>query len=152
MRLLPFAVTMILLMASCDSSSDNNTEDPDEPPIPRTVSADDFSDLGDGLKYYDFTVGTGETAKDGDLVSVHYSGWLTNNTLFDSSYPREQPIQFRLGTGRVIQGWDRGLVGMQIGGERQLVIPPELGYGSQGQGPIPPNSTLIFEVQLVSIE
>ncbi len=150
-RYLLFSVTTLLLLANCDSS-DTADENNVEPPVPREVSDDDYSDLGDGLKYYDFKVGRGEAAKDGDLLSVHYSGWLTDNTLFDSSYPREQPIQFRIGAGRVIQGWERGLVGMKVEGERQLLIPPELAYGVMGQGPIPPNSTLIFEVQLISIE
>ncbi|MCY4170168.1 MAG: FKBP-type peptidyl-prolyl cis-trans isomerase [Bacteroidetes bacterium] len=151
-RLISFSVILILLFASCDSSSDTEIEEPEDQLIPRLVSEADYFDLGNGLKFHDFKVGTGDAALDGDLLSVHYSGWLTNNTLFDSSYPRNQPIQFRLGTGRVIQGWDRGLVGMKVGGERQLVIPPELAYGDQGSGPIPPGSTLIFEVQLVSID
>ncbi len=142
----------VLLMASCDSPADTTSSEPENTPIPREVSDTDYSDLGDGLKYYDFKVGTGDAAKANDLVSVHYSGWLTDNTLFDSSYPREEPFVFRLGTGGVIEGWERGLVGMQVGGERQLVIPSDLGYGTRGRGRIPPNATLIFEVALVSID
>jgi len=138
-----------MLIAGCVSPTDSDSEDPSDTPMPREVSDDDYSDLGDGLKYYDFQVGTGDSAKVNDVVSVHYSGWLTNNTLFDSSYLRD-PFVFRLGTGSVIQGWDQGLLGMQVGGERQLVIPSELAYGAQGRGPIPPNATLVFEVILVS--
>jgi len=149
-RLLAFFAVLIAFSA-CDSPTDTPAEI-ENSPIPRDVSDADYIDLGAGLKYYDFKVGTGAEAKDGDLVAVHYSGWLTDNTLFDSSYPRNQPIEFELGSGRVIVGWELGLVGMQVGGERQLVIPAPLAYGSSGQGPIPPNATLIFEVQLVSIQ
>jgi FKBP-type peptidyl-prolyl cis-trans isomerase len=87
-------------------------------------------------------------------VTVNYNGWLAeDSTLFDSSYERGQPFSFRLGVGEVIQGWDQGVAGMQVGGERQLVIPPELGYGSRGAGnSIPPNATLIFEVELLSVD
>lgn len=142
---------MILFLASCKLSTEPSTPEPEDPPTPRKVADDDYTELSDGLKYYDFVVGTGASAKNGDLVSVHYHGWLTDNTLFDSSYRREEPIVFQLGSGRVIQGWELGIAGMQAGGQRQLVIPPELAYGGQRRGPIPPNSTLVFEVELVAI-
>ena len=148
-RLVAFSAVLILL-SGCDSPTDTPDEIEDSP-IPRDVSDADYVDLDAGLRYYDFKVGTGAAAQNGDLVSVHYTGWLTDNTLFDSSYPINQPIEFELGSGRVIMGWELGLLGMQVGGDRQLVIPAALGYGSSGQGPIPPNATLIFEVQLVSI-
>lgn len=124
-----------------------------EPPDLRPVSSAAFTtDTDTGLQYHDFTVGDGATATSGDRVTVHYSGWLaSDSTLFDSSYRRGQPFSFRLGAGEVIRGWDEGVAGMRVGGERQLVIPPELGYGSQGTGPIPPNATLIFEVELLSV-
>lgn len=106
-----------------------------------------------GLVYEDLQVGDGPTAKTGDTVSVHYTGWLEDGTQFDSSINRGQPIEFVLGTGRVIPGWDEGLQGMNVNGTRLLVIPPDLGYGAAGSPPtIPANSTLIFEVQLVSIK
>jgi len=148
-----FAIFLIILvlLAGCDSPTDTPAE-VEESPIPRDVSDADYVELDGGLKYYDFKIGTGDVAQNGNFVSVHYTGWLTDNTLFDSSYPRSQPIEFELGSGRVIMGWEIGLVGMQAGGERQLVIPAALAYGSSGQGPIPPNATLIFEVQLVSIQ
>jgi FKBP-type peptidyl-prolyl cis-trans isomerase len=104
-----------------------------------------------GLKYEILTCGEGETAEKGDTVSVHYVGTLADGTKFDSSRDRGEPFAFPLGAGQVIQGWDEGVAGMQIGETRKLTIPPELGYGPSGTGPIPPNATLIFEVELLDI-
>jgi len=103
------------------------------------------------LETVDITVGTGATAVNGDTVTVNYVGTLTNGTKFDSSYDRKQPFTFRLGAGQVIAGFDQGTLGMRVGGKRKLTIPPSLGYGINPQGSIPGNSTLIFEVDLVSI-
>lgn len=103
------------------------------------------------LETTDITVGTGAVAANGDTVTVNYVGTLTNGTKFDSSYDRNQPITFTLGTHQVIAGFEQGIVGMRVGGKRRLTIPPSLGYGINPQGPIPGNSTLIFEVELVSI-
>jgi FKBP-type peptidyl-prolyl cis-trans isomerase FkpA len=105
-----------------------------------------------GLKYEDVKVGTGAAAESGKPVSVHYTGWLTNGTKFDSSKDRGQPFEFPLGGGRVIKGWDEGVQGMKVGGVRKLTIPPELGYGARGAGGvIPPNATLVFEVELLKV-
>jgi len=104
------------------------------------------------LQKTDETVGTGAEAVAGKSVTVNYVGTLTNGTKFDSSYDRNQPFTFTLGGGQVIKGWDEGVVGMKVGGKRKLVIPPELGYGSQAQASIPANSTLVFEVELVSVQ
>jgi len=106
-----------------------------------------------GLVYEDITTGTGATAQAGQMVSVHYTGWLTNGTKFDSSKDRNQPFSFHLGAGQVIRGWDEGVAGMQVGGVRKLTIPPQLGYGARGAGGvIPPNATLIFEVELLGVK
>lgn len=99
----------------------------------------------------DLTIGAGATAAVGDTVTVHYVGTLLNGTQFDSSYPSGRPFTFRIGAGQVIQGWEQGVPGMRVGGKRRLTIPPSLGYGSQANGPIPANSTLRFEIELLSI-
>jgi FKBP-type peptidyl-prolyl cis-trans isomerase FkpA len=104
-----------------------------------------------GLIVEDLSVGSGAAAIIGDTLSVHYTGWLEDGTQFDSSVGGE-PFEFELGAGNVIAGWDEGLVGMQAGGKRKLVIPPDLAYGSNGAGPIPPNATLTFEVELLEIK
>jgi peptidylprolyl isomerase len=97
--------------------------------------------------------GTGATPREGQIVTVHYTGWLTDSTKFDSSVDRGQPFKFQLGVGQVIRGWDDGVATMRLGGKSRFTIPPELGYGRQGAGGvIPPNATLIFEVELLGIQ
>jgi len=105
-----------------------------------------------GLVIEDVTVGEGAVAAAGQKVTVHYTGWLTNGTKFDSSKDRNDPFVFPLGGGRVIKGWDEGVQGMKVGGKRKLTIPPALGYGARGAGgAIPPNATLVFEVELLGV-
>lgn len=104
-----------------------------------------------GLAYRDLTVGTGPAAEIGSLLSVHYTGWLPDGTKFDSSRDANTPFAFTLGGGEVIQGWEEGVAGMRAGGRRQLVIPPGLGYGGVRTGSIPPNSTLVFNVELLAV-
>ncbi len=100
----------------------------------------------------DLTVGEGAEATAGRRVTVHYTGWLTNGTKFDSSKDRNDPFDFPLGRGHVIRGWDEGVAGMKVGGQRKLTIPPEMGYGARGAGGvIPPNATLVFEVELLAV-
>lgn len=105
-----------------------------------------------GLQYWEIKAGTGDVAKDGDHVKVHYTGWFTSGKKFDSSVDARQPYSFTLGKGEVIKGWDEGVTGMKVGGKRQLRIPPELAYGEKGyKNIIPPNATLIFDVQLLAV-
>lgn len=123
-----------------NETADKSTSDSD---IPETV---------DHLIKKDIKVGTGAEAKSGDVVTVHYRGTLTNGKQFDASYDRGEPFTFHLGAGSVIQGWDEGVQGMKVGGKRQLIIPSEMGYGAQGAGAdIPPNATLVFEVELLKV-
>ena len=106
-----------------------------------------------GLVYEELAVGEGETAQAGMAVTVHYTGWLTDGRKFDSSKDRNDPFEFNLGRGQVIRGWDEGVAGMKVGGRRKLTIPPQLGYGARGAGGvIPPNATLIFDVELLGIK
>lgn len=105
-----------------------------------------------GLQYEEILTGDGATAKAGDMVTVHYTGWLTDGSKFDSSKDRNDPFEFSLGMRQVIGGWDEGVQGMKIGGTRKLTIPPQLGYGARGAGGvIPPNATLVFEVELLGL-
>jgi FKBP-type peptidyl-prolyl cis-trans isomerase len=126
-------------------------------PLWPAAAQNQVHEMPDGLKYTDTKLGTGAIATSGAKVSVHYTGWLDNNgakgAKFDSSLDRGQPFSFTLGAHEVIAGWDEGVAGMKVGGERTLVIPPELGYGARGAGGvIPPNATLIFDVQLLGVQ
>jgi FKBP-type peptidyl-prolyl cis-trans isomerase FkpA len=105
-----------------------------------------------GLTIEDTVVGEGAVANVGQTVSVHYTGWLTDGKKFDSSKDRDEPFEFELGARRVIAGWDEGVQGMKVGGKRKLTVPPQLGYGARGAGGvIPPNATLVFEVELLEV-
>ena len=127
-------------------------------PVGRSDAADNqVTEMPDGLKYTDTKIGDGASAKAGNKVSVNYTGWLYENGAkgkkFDSSLDRGQPFQFTLGAKQVIAGWDEGVAGMKVGGKRTLTIPPELGYGARGfAGAIPPNATLIFDVELLQAQ
>ncbi len=106
-----------------------------------------------GLKYTDLTVGTGPSPVTGQVCVMHYTGWLTDGTKFDSSVDRGQPFEFPIGAGRVIRGWDEGVATMKVGGKRKLVIPSDLGYGERGAGGrIPPGATLVFDVELLGLK
>ena len=118
-----------------------------KPPAPLEVTT------SSGLKYIDLVEGKGASPKKGNTAVVHYTGWLENEKKFDSSVDRGEPFQFVLGVGQVIKGWDEGVASMKVGGKRKLIIPSQLGYGARGAGgAIPPNATLIFEVELLQIK
>jgi FKBP-type peptidyl-prolyl cis-trans isomerase len=142
------SVLLLIISIGCDQGEKMSVSTDQ----PRNITESEFVETNTGLKYSDIKVGSGETAKSGDLVSVHYTGWLTDGKRFDSSVLRQKPFSFPIGQGRVIAGWEEGVAGMQIGGIRQLVIPPDLGYGEAGAGGvIPPGATLVFEVELLEI-
>jgi FKBP-type peptidyl-prolyl cis-trans isomerase len=138
-----FALTAVFAQGGGSAKPDTSA--------PTKVTGPSKKMLG-GLEYWDIKVGTGAVATAGQTVKVHYTGWLTNGKKFDSSVDRGEPFTFDLGGGHVIKGWDEGVAGMKVGGKRQLRIPPELGYGDRGAGGvIPPNATLIFDVELLGV-
>src|SRR5580704_6718502 len=147
----PSSIPALILLAvlglasGCGKTNTPSTSGPTKVEGPPTTTSS-------GLQYWDVAVGTGATATPGNTVSVHYTGWLTTGEKFDSSRDRNQPFSFPLGAGQVIKGWDEGVAGMKVGGQRQLRIPPQLGYGAAGApGAIPPNATLIFDVELLAV-
>lgn len=151
-----FLIPLIAIAAlSCDSSTDLDERwaRPENIQFAQSleINLSEMNRTASGLYWQDLVEGTGVAAAVGHTVVIHYRGWLPDGTLFDSSYDRNDPIDFPLGGGFVIAGMDEGIVGMQPGGIRKLVIRPELAYGKRGKGPIPPLATLIFDVELVSI-
>ena len=145
-------IPLALALAACggDTTTEPLTNDDFAPEL--NVNLDAMTRTASGLYIQDLTVGTGDEATSGATVTVHYEGWLPNGTKFDSSRDRNQPFDFLLGDGRVIQGWDEGVAGMQVGGFRKLVIPPGLGYGVSGFPPaIPGNATLVFDIELLEV-
>jgi FKBP-type peptidyl-prolyl cis-trans isomerase len=115
------------------------------------VNLDEMIKTASGLYYRDLVVGEGAEVQVGSAVTVHYTGWLHDGTLLDSSRTFDDPFTFTVGAGEVIQGWDEGLQGMKVGGERKLVIPSHLAYGSKQSGPVPPYATLVFDVELLEV-
>jgi FKBP-type peptidyl-prolyl cis-trans isomerase len=147
-----FILTMFLGFAfGCGSSDKPGSPGATSTASPMKVNGAPTT-TASGLQYWDIVVGTGATAAPGNMVKVHYSGFLTSGQKFDSSRDRGEPFSFPLGAGQVIKGWDEGVAGMKVGGQRQLRIPPQLGYGAAGAGgAIPPNATLIFDVELLEV-
>jgi FKBP-type peptidyl-prolyl cis-trans isomerase len=154
-RLLAAAVILALAAAPAIAQTAPKKPSPAAHPntnAPTKVNGDGVK-TDSGLQYWEIRVGTGEAAKEGSRVRVHYSGWLTTGKKFDSSVDRGTPFDFTIGNGEVIKGWEEGVAGMKVGGKRQLRIPPELGYGADGSPPtIPPNATLIFDIQLLAVQ
>ncbi|HZT08952.1 MAG TPA: FKBP-type peptidyl-prolyl cis-trans isomerase [Chloroflexota bacterium] len=156
----------MLLIAGCtggaptvaDQAGVNQTSSPAPSAAPRVASTPAVMPTIDatpektdsGLRYVDEVVGTGPSPTVGQTVEVNYTGWLVNGTKFDSSLDRNEPFSFVFGTGAVIAGWDEGIASMHVGGKRRLIIPPDLAYGARGNGPVPPNATIIFDVELVA--
>jgi FKBP-type peptidyl-prolyl cis-trans isomerase len=147
-RRLLLSLPVLLLLAACNLNDFRSrpVTDPDDFAAKLDVQPAHLTTTASGLRYRDLAPGSGPAAKPGDELRVRYTGWLTNGTQFDSGV-----YSFTLGARRVIEGWDEGLAGMQVGQRRKLVIPPELGYGSRDMGEIPPNSTLVFDVELLGI-
>ena len=133
LRLL-YVLSLVVLVSGCDLSGSNDDEPPDE------------------VLIEDIVVGTGDPVEPGQTLTVHYVGTLTNGTTFDSSRSRGEPFTFVLGDSRLIAGWNIGIEGMRVGGTREITIPPALAYGNRGVGSIPPNSTLVFEIELLDVE
>lgn len=154
-KLLPWLAILLLLAMGCETK-ETTVKQNDKPAMTESkpeATQGQMIMTASGLNYQDVVVGDGDLAEAGKTVLVHYTGWLQDGTKFDSSLDRGQPLEFVLGTGRVIKGWDEGVAGMKVGGKRILLIPPELAYGSRGAGGvIPPNAVLKFEVELMGVK
>lgn len=150
MRKLPI-ISMLAIVAITMGSA--NTVDAKRPKADKASGSGQSVTTSTGLQYSDKVVGQGAQPKPGQTVIVHYTGWLTNGTKFDSSVDRGEPFKFRIGQGEVIKGWDEGVGTMKVGGKRRLTIPASLGYGQRGAGgTIPPNATLVFDVELLGLQ
>lgn len=155
-----FALVMVaaFVLAACGGGDDGESEAGGSSTEETAAAGSedcptDTTTTDSGLKIREIECGEGEEAQKGDTLEVHYEGRLEDGTKFDASRDRGTTFEFQVGAGQVIQGWDEGLIGMKIGGTRELTIPPDLGYGAAGAPPaIPPNSTLIFEIELVDIK
>lgn len=153
MKTLLSTLIATLTLIACTSSESPTTPQVKTPTVAPASTSNAPQTTASGLIIETLAAGSGPAAKSGDNVSVHYTGWLTNGTKFDSSRDRNEPFNFRLGAGQVIPGWDEGVAGMQPGGKRRLTVPAQLAYGSRGAGGvIPPNAVLIFEVELLAIQ
>ncbi len=144
------SVAGLVGLAACSPGENGQSEVEFAPDL--EVVVDSLLETSSGLRYQDLVIGQGEEATSGKEVVVHYTGWLADGSKFDSSVDHGRPFPFKLGTGGVIPGWDEGVAGMKVGGKRKLVIPPALGYGRDGYPPvIPPNATLVFDVELMEV-
>ncbi|MCX6641186.1 MAG: FKBP-type peptidyl-prolyl cis-trans isomerase [bacterium] len=164
-KLIPFLLVIAMIVVGCNKKEEPadrearraaraQKEQAAQPKSPETLTqGGEMITTASGLQYQELVAGSGVEAQAGKVASVHYTGWLTNGTKFDSSIDRGHPFDFQVGVGQVIKGWDEGVQGMKVGGKRKLIIPPNLGYGDNGAGTlIPPGATLIFEVELLDVK
>lgn len=151
MKSLVLSSSLLLSLSACNKCSGNKTDTAGQAGSTATPAAGDS--VPADLKIEDVKVGEGKEAAAGNSVTVHYTGTLTDGTKFDSSLDRQEPFTFQLGAGAVIKGWEEGVKGMKVGGKRKLTIPPQLAYGEQGAGGvIPPNATLLFDIELIDVK
>lgn len=145
----PAVAAAVLMAVSVAAQQVAATNAGGPPPLPAMVQ---WHTVPSGLRYAEMVVGNGALPRDGQTAVVHFTGWLDDGMQFDSSIDRRKPFGFKLGAGQVVKGWDEGVRGMRVGGKRRLIVPPALGYGSQGlSGRIPPNATLTFDIELLRI-
>ncbi len=147
-----FRIATLVVVTAALAIGCSRPPEPDTGSGKATTMAENMETTPSGLQYVDVKLGTGASPKQGQTAVVHYTGWLVDGKKFDSSKDRGQPFTFAVGRGQVIKGWDEGVAGMKVGGKRKLTIPPALGYGARGAGGvIPPNATLLFEVELLAV-
>lgn len=145
---------LALLMGGLAGGCDTSDPEPVEILVPREVGESDYTETDTGLWFYDFTTGTGAEADSSSQVAVHFAAWLTNSRLLSSTFDSEDPIPVDLRSSNVLAGFAEGITGMRVGGERQLVVPPSLAYGDEGRpaSGIPSNATIIYEIELMSVD
>ena len=156
-KLIAVILCFCFLVVGCQKSQDvpkgaTPTTEGKPHNYPGWQTAGNIETTASGLKYIDIVVGSGEAPAPQKEVTVHYSGYLTNGMKFDSSVDNNAALVFSIGIGEVIKGWDEGVMSMKVGGKRKLIVPPQLGYGKRGNGPIPPNAELIFDIELLEVK
>ena len=151
MRLRPALLLTTALLGACGGASRSAANTNRTWPL-APIDTAAMMMMPSGVRMRDLTVGNGPLVHDGEFVSVYYVGQLMDGGQFDAAIPNEPPLRFQMGAHRVIRGWEEGVAGMRVGGKRQLMIPPSLAYGARGMGPVPPNATLIFTIEVVRVD
>lgn len=148
------SLALVISLAGCTPGCNKDVDHEASPETSTAATTEDTTaaSTDSALKIEDTKVGEGKEAENGKVVTVHYTGTLTDGTKFDSSHDRDEPFSFSLGSGQVIKGWEKGIQGMKVGGKRKLTIPPEMAYGANAVGAIPANSTLVFDVELLDVD